>query len=41
MEEDLRRSREAGFSEHLTKPVDLGLLEAALQRVVAGIAARV
>ena len=32
MEEDLRRSKEAGFLEHLTKPVDLPTLEAALQR---------
>jgi signal transduction histidine kinase/ActR/RegA family two-component response regulator len=36
MEEDVRRSREAGFADHLTKPFDLGRLEAALQRIVAG-----
>jgi len=35
MEEDLRRSEEAGFAEHLTKPVDLGRLEAAIRRVTA------
>ncbi len=32
-EEDVRRSLEAGFVEHLTKPVDLETLEAAIQRV--------
>jgi CheY-like chemotaxis protein len=26
-EEDLRRSREAGFDQHLVKPVDFGVLE--------------
>jgi CheY-like chemotaxis protein len=30
--EDLRRSREVGFDDHLTKPVDF----AALERVLAG-----
>ncbi|CAN5645280.1 hypothetical protein BH09PLA1_BH09PLA1_17920 [soil metagenome] len=34
MESDLDRSRESGFSEHLTKPVDLHRLEASIQRVV-------
>jgi two-component system CheB/CheR fusion protein len=33
MEEDLRRSREAGFTRHLTKPVDLESLKAAIQQV--------
>ncbi|TLD71214.1 PAS domain S-box protein [Phragmitibacter flavus] len=33
MEEDMRRSREAGFSEHLVKPIDVGKLVAAIQRV--------
>jgi PAS domain S-box-containing protein len=32
MEEDLRRSREAGFLEHLVKPVDVEKLKAALAR---------
>jgi PAS domain S-box-containing protein len=32
MEEDIRRSQEAGFLEHITKPIDLGQLEAALAR---------
>ncbi len=36
MEEDLRRSREAGFTRHLTKPVDLESLRAAIQQVAAG-----
>ncbi|HWM89999.1 MAG TPA: ATP-binding protein [Thermoanaerobaculia bacterium] len=36
MEEDLRRSREAGFELHLTKPVNLEALETAIQRVAAG-----
>ena len=33
MEEDMRRSREAGFSEHLVKPIDLRELLAAIRRV--------
>ncbi|MEA2559315.1 MAG: hypothetical protein QOH06_819 [Acidobacteriota bacterium] len=36
MEEDLRRSREAGFERHLTKPVNLEALEMAIQQVAAG-----
>jgi PAS domain S-box-containing protein len=32
MEEDLRRSREAGFREHLVKPVDIDKLKAAIAR---------
>jgi CheY-like chemotaxis protein len=32
-EEDVRASLEAGFTEHLTKPVDLTRLIAAIQRV--------
>jgi CheY-like chemotaxis protein len=40
MEEDLRRSREAGFVEHLTKPVDFEQLEAVIQQLTgAGAAA--
>ncbi|HEX5759651.1 MAG TPA: ATP-binding protein [Thermoanaerobaculia bacterium] len=31
MEEDVRQSREAGFERHLTKPVDLRSLEAAIR----------
>jgi PAS domain S-box-containing protein len=33
MDDDVRRSREAGFAEHLTKPVEFSRLEAALMRV--------
>ena len=32
-EEDRRKSREAGFVEHLTKPVDLARLHAAIKAV--------
>ncbi|HKI03279.1 MAG TPA: ATP-binding protein [Thermoanaerobaculia bacterium] len=35
MEEDLRRSRESGFLEHLVKPVDIDKLKAALGRATA------
>ena len=35
MDDDLRRSREAGFLEHLVKPVDFATLEAAILRVAA------
>ena len=38
MEEDLRKSREAGFEKHLTKPVSPQTLEAAIQQVVSGAA---
>lgn len=34
MEEDLRRSHDAGFAEHLVKPIDIAQLVAAIQRVV-------
>jgi len=34
MEEDVRRSHEAGFLRHLTKPVDLQMLKAAIQEAV-------
>lgn len=33
MEEDMRRSREAGFAEHLVKPIELRALVAAIRRV--------
>jgi CheY-like chemotaxis protein len=36
MEDDVRRSREAGFECHLTKPVNLQALESAIQQVAAG-----
>jgi CheY-like chemotaxis protein len=34
MEEDVRRSHEAGFRRHLTKPVSLPQLQAALREIV-------
>ncbi len=37
MEEDVQKSREAGFLAHLTKPVDLTKLEEAIQRFGAPI----
>ena len=33
MEEDVTRSRAAGFDEHLTKPVSLEVLETTIRRV--------
>jgi len=33
MEDDLRRSREAGFAAHLTKPVSFEAVETALRRL--------
>jgi CheY-like chemotaxis protein len=36
MEEDVRRSREAGFARHLTKPVNRQALEGAIRQVVSG-----
>ena len=39
MEEDVKRSLDAGFSLHLTKPIDLQRLEAAIERVTPGAAA--
>ena len=33
MEEDIRRSREAGFTAHLTKPIDFAKLEAMIRKV--------
>lgn len=33
-EDDARRSRESGFAAHLTKPLDLAAVEAAIRRVV-------
>jgi two-component system, chemotaxis family, CheB/CheR fusion protein len=34
MEEDMRRSRDAGFSEHVVKPVNIAQLEEAIRRVL-------
>jgi CheY-like chemotaxis protein len=35
MEDDMRNSREAGFLDHVVKPIDIAQLEAVIQRVVA------
>jgi CheY-like chemotaxis protein len=35
MPADIQQSRDAGFAEHLTKPVDLQALEAAIARVIS------
>jgi PAS domain S-box-containing protein len=37
MEEDLRRSRESGFREHLVKPVDIDKLKAAIARAATDL----
>ena len=37
MEEDLARSRDAGFTRHLTKPVDFALLEETIAQLSSGI----
>ncbi len=37
MDEDIRRSKEAGFLEHLIKPVDFPSLDAAIRRVAARV----
>jgi len=36
-DEDIRRSLEAGFSDHLTKPISIAKLEEAIQKL-AGMA---
>jgi CheY-like chemotaxis protein len=35
MEDDIRRSVEAGFTAHLTKPIDLAALESTIQRTMS------
>ena len=35
MEDDVRKSREAGFIAHLTKPLDFAKLDAMIRRVSA------
>ena len=35
MEEDRKRSKRAGFAEHLTKPVDFAILQRAIKRLAA------
>jgi hypothetical protein len=36
MEDDLRRTRDAGFDEHLVKPIDIFDLERSIDRVTGG-----
>ena len=36
MDDDLRRSREAGFSDHIVKPVDVAAIERSIRRVAGG-----
>jgi len=37
MEDDVRRSKDAGFAEHLTKPVDINKLDGVIQRIGADL----
>jgi len=37
MDEDVRRTMEAGYVEHLTKPVDLKMLKETIERVTAAV----
>ncbi len=39
MDDDVRRAHEAGFSAHLTKPIDFAQLERALENLMTGAAA--
>jgi signal transduction histidine kinase len=39
MEDDIRRSRDVGFSEHLVKPVDLNKLDAVIQKLALSMIA--
>ena len=40
MEEDILRSREAGFTAHMTKPIDFTKLEAMIRQVATGASSR-
>jgi DNA-binding response OmpR family regulator len=35
MEDDLRKSREAGFADYLIKPINLDRLQAAIRRIAS------
>jgi CheY-like chemotaxis protein len=35
MESDMQKSRDAGFAEHLVKPVNFAQLQSAIRRVTA------
>ena len=36
MEEDVKKSKQAGFYEHLTKPINFKRLKTAIQQLTAG-----
>src|SRR6266513_5671709 len=38
MEQDIRKSREAGFQHHLVKPIDLNKLDSIIQESAAALA---
>jgi CheY-like chemotaxis protein len=38
MEQDIRKSKEAGFQHHLVKPIDLNKLDALIQESAAALA---
>jgi CheY-like chemotaxis protein len=40
MEEDIRRSREAGFTAHMTKPIDFAKLDGTIRHVALGIGSK-
>ncbi len=40
MEEDILRSREAGFTAHMTKPIDFTKLEAMIRQITTGASSR-
>jgi CheY-like chemotaxis protein len=37
MEDDVRRSRDAGFIDHLTKPINVQQLRAAIERIAGDV----
>jgi CheY-like chemotaxis protein len=40
MENDIRKSQEAGFKHHLVKPIDLNKLDSLLQESAAALPAK-
>jgi CheY-like chemotaxis protein len=40
MEEDIRRSREAGFTAHMTKPIDFAKLDGTIRHVALGVGSK-
>jgi hypothetical protein len=37
MEEDIRKSRDAGFKHHLVKPIDVNMLDSLLQESASAL----